>query len=127
MSIVTTEQTIEKALLGIMQHTLGLNEYGEGEAFRNHFVAGGENLKRCRELVARGYMSEHPASVISGGSPWFHVTPEGKSAVAQFSPARPPEKKLTRSQQRYRDYRRSECCESFGEWLKAGMWRGASR
>ena len=85
--------------LHILQHALGVNEYGLGEQYRNNYVGGAEE---CRPLVAMGYMTEHKASEITGGDPLFTVTDAGKKAVKNESP-KPP--KITRSQQRMMDYR----------------------
>jgi hypothetical protein len=115
--------SISKQQLSILQHSLGVDQYGAGQQYRNHYVAGGCDLVVCRELTAAGSMQEHAASAITGGSPWFSVTRKGIDEVALSSPVPPPPPKLTRSQLRYRQYLRSECCESFGEWLKFGMWR----
>lgn len=109
---------LSKELLHILQHSLGVNEYGEGEQFRNHFCAGGDDVARCRQLAEYGYMKEntriHPS--LSGGSPAFNVTPEGIDAVALQSPTKP---KLSRSKQRYQEYRDvSECYESFKHFLQ---------
>lgn len=97
--------------LEILQHSLGVDQYGQGRMFRNHFV-GGE--KECRLLVASGYMTEHPASELTGGDPWFRVTEAGKREVIEQSP-KPP--KLTRSQQRYRRFLNDDSGLSFKEWL----------
>ncbi len=88
-------------LLHILQHALGLDQHGQGTQFRNHFVAGGKDLEVCREAVAQGFMTEHAATCISGGQPWFSVTKAGVSHVASTSPSPP---KLSRSQQRYRRF-----------------------
>jgi len=45
--------------LQILQHSLGLDEYGQGEMYRNHFCAGGDDEGTCRALVALGYMRQH--------------------------------------------------------------------
>ncbi|MBN3003378.1 hypothetical protein JW897_06460 [Chromobacterium alkanivorans] len=73
-------------LLKILQHTVGVNEYGLGEQYRNHYAAGGDDVTRCRELVSAGLMREHPASEMTGGSPWFAVTAAGLAAITQHSP-----------------------------------------
>ena len=88
-----------KDQLHILQHALGVDEYGLGEQYRNHYVGGAEE---CRPLVDMGYMTEHKASEITGGDPLFTVTDKGKKAVKDESP-KPP--KITRSQQRMMDYR----------------------
>ena len=112
---MTEQQKLHPELLGILQHSLGVDEHGRGAQYRNHFVAGGENLKRCRELVGYGFMVEHKGSELTGGAPWFSVSDAGKEAVALQSP---PPPKLTRSQQRYQDYLDEDCCVTFGEWLR---------
>ena len=108
---MTTEQ------FHTLQHALGLDQYGQGSMYRNHYV-GGEN--ECRPLVAMGYMIERPASELTGGDPLFQVTEAGKQAVRAESP-KPP--KLTRGQLRYRRFLNADCGHSFGEWLK---WQGKS-
>lgn len=102
--------------LHILQHSLGLDKYGRGDPFRSFFVTGpgGDDYAMCRELVTDGLMTEHPGNALSGGSPIFTVTPAGREYVACESP-KPP--KLTRSQQRYRDYVAHDCGVSFREWL----------
>jgi hypothetical protein len=85
--------------LHILQHALGVDKFGLGEMYRNHYVGG---VDKCRALVALGYMEECKPRAISGGDPWFYVTEEGKKAMILESP-KPP--KVTRSQQRMGDYR----------------------
>lgn len=101
--------------LHILQHSLGVDQYGLGTMYRNHYV-GGE--QECRPLVALGFMIERPASELTGGDPLFQVTDAGKRAVREESP-KPP--KLTRSKQRYLRFLREDSSLKFGEWLK---WEG---
>ncbi len=111
-------------LLHILQHSLGVNEYGQGSKYRNHFCAGGKDEQKCRELVSMGLMTENKRfpSPLSGGSPVFHVTKEGEAAIEKFS-LKPP--KLTRSQKRYRRYLdMSDCFESFKHFLHWDMEGG---
>jgi hypothetical protein len=102
--------------LHILQHSLGLNEYGQGNQYRNHFVTGegSKDYPACKELVAEGLMTERAGSAISGGDSIFHVTAEGIDYVSINSP-KPP--KLTQSQQRYMDYLHADTSASFAEWL----------
>lgn len=104
--------------LHILQHSLGLDEYGQGEQYRNHFVTGeGSNdFPLCRELVAEGLMMERVGGVLSGGDSVFYVTPEGIDYVAHNSPQRP---KLTRGQKRYREWLNAESGLTFAEWIGA--------
>ena len=80
-------------LLHILQHSLGLDEHGlskgEREGYRNHYVAGGDNISRCRDLVALGLMRETRASALTGEMPCFVVTDAGRDAVREHSPPAP--------------------------------------
>jgi hypothetical protein len=100
--------------LEILQHALGLDEFGQGEMYRNRFCAGGDDEAICRELVALGYMQQHPTTEWL---PYFNcsVTDEGKEAVKRESP-KPP--KLTRSQKRYRAFLKADSGLSLREWIK---------
>ena len=100
--------------LEILQHSLGLDKYGQGEMYRNHFCAGGEDEVICRELVALGYMVQHRTTEML---PYFNcsVTDAGKEAVKRESPKAP---KLSRSQKRYREFLRADSDMKFGEWLR---------
>ena len=101
--------------LHILQHALGLDDYGRGESYRNHYVAGDDNVAVCRSLVADGLMYEYRPSVMTGDCPGFSVTMAGRAYVKEFSP-KPP--KLTRGQRRYRQWLDADSSEPFGEWLK---------
>ena len=91
---LTTEQ------LHILQHALGVDEYGQGRQYRNHFCAGGGDIGICESLISLGLMKRHKTTVVL---PDFNcsVTEAGKQAMAEQSP-KPP--KLTRSQRRYLDF-----------------------
>ena len=105
--------------LEILQHSLGLDEYGQGTMYRNHFCAGVDDEAVCRELVALGYMEQHPTT---DWLPYFNcsVTKAGKAAVRSESP-KPP--KLTRGQQRYIEFLKADTGESFSQWLKDARFR----
>lgn len=110
---------VSGSLLGILQHSLGCDEFGQGAMSRNHFVTnpGGHDGKLCLQLVAVGFMRDCGSrGELTGGDSLFVVTDEGKQAMLRSSP-KPP--KMTRSQRRYRDFLRSDCGLSFGEWLKS--------
>ena len=109
---------LTSAQLHILQHALGVDEYGQGEMYRNHFCAGDADEPICRELVAMGYMQQHRTT---DWLPYFNcsVTEAGKQAVQEQSP-RPP--KLTSAQKRYREWLNIADVYpdwTFGEWLKA--------
>lgn len=102
----------------ILQHALGVDQYGQGRMYRKHYVGSEEE---CRPIVALGYMTEHPASEITGGDAWFRVTDAGKAAMLAASP-KPP--KLSRSQKRYRAFLAADCGHTFKEWLRWQNVRG---
>lgn len=108
--------------LHILQHSLGLDKYGDGSQYRNHFVTGpgSRDFDDCRALVADGLMTERAGNALSGGDSVFFVTPKGTDFVALNSPAKPPAPKLTRSQKRYRAWLDADCGLSFAEWLGVG-------
>lgn len=104
--------------LEILQHALGVDKYGIPPRYsegRNHFCAGVGDEPTCRELVALGYMVEmEPRKWL----PYFNVrvTDAGKVAMREASP-KPP--KLSRSQQRYREFLNADSDMSFFEWMKS--------
>lgn len=105
--------------LHILQHSLGVDQYGQGEQYRNRFVTGEGSTDHptCMALVDAGLMTRHDGSSLPfGGMDLFYVTDAGKAFVAQNSPEPP---KLTRSQQRYRRYLDADSSASFGEWLRS--------
>jgi len=106
--------------LHILQHSLGVGDYGDKPSHRNHFVTGegGSDYKICIALADKGLMKIRPMNkALTGGDDCFVVTPKGIDYVAFNSPMRPPEPKMTRSQKNYQDFLRSECNESFAEWM----------
>jgi hypothetical protein len=108
------------AQLHVLQHALGVDQYGQGGMYRNHFCAGGADETLCRELVALGYMKTWPHADERGevpGYPYYNcsVTEEGKAAMLRESPAAP---KLTRSQRRYRAYLKADTGFSFREFME---------
>lgn len=99
--------------LEILQRALGVDVFGQGSMYRNHFCAGGGDETTCRELVAMGYMETFTRSYL----PYYNctVTESGKAAMLAQSP-KPP--KLTRGQKRYRQFLNADSGISFREWLK---------
>lgn len=108
---------MEASHLHILQHSLGLDQYGRGSYYRNHFVTGpgSDDHADCVALVSLGLMSRRSGNQLSGGDDVFTVTVEGKAAVRVHSPHPPV---LTRSQQRYQDYLDADSSLAFIDWLK---------
>lgn len=105
------------AQLHILQHTLGLDEYGRGNSRRNHFVADDDN--HCQDLVELGLMALAPMPrELTGGCLCYSVTPLGVQTVQDQSPEPP---KLSRSKQRYQEFLDADTGVRFGDWTrKAG-------
>lgn len=103
--------------LHILQHSLGLDQFGRGRQYRNYFVTGegSDDFPVCMALVEQGLMTRRPGTSITGWDDLFTVTSAGIKYVADNSPAPP---KLTRSQQRYEDFLAEDGSLTFGEWLK---------
>lgn len=109
-----------QAQLHILQHSLGVDQLGQGKQYRNHFCAGGSDEAICRELVSLGYMRTWSNANAEGRTevfPYFNcsVTDAGKEAMRRESPEPP---KLTRSQIRYRRFLSHDSGMSFGGWMK---------
>ncbi|RWC28127.1 MAG: hypothetical protein EOS70_27845 [Mesorhizobium sp.] len=114
---------MKPAHLHILQHSLGLDQYGRGTSTRDHFVTGegSEDHAACVELVELGFMIRRAAVEMFGGDDFFRVTPAGKKAAIENSEAPP---KVSRSKQRYADYLYEDSCRPFGDWLK---WKERQR
>ncbi len=104
--------------LQILQHSLGCDQYGRGEMYRNQFAtdpncADGVD---CEALVALGLMESAGPIDIWSGLTLYRVTPAGKSAMLEQSPSPP---KRSRSQQNYIDFLNADCGLTFIEYLKS--------
>lgn len=121
--------------LHILQHALGLDDYGRDsrgrpprdieEPYRNRFVTS-EDTKDwalCMEHHDAGRMTKHGPGALFGGSTsyCFCVTETGLAFVRERSP-KPP--KQTRAQKRYDEWLDADSVLTFGEWLKARRYRG---
>lgn len=104
-------------LLHILQHSLGVDQYGRGQQYRNRFVTrpGSDDFPKCLELVSLGLMRDHGAQTLASGDHCFTVTAEGKVAMHMNSPTPP---KLSRSQKRYQEFLEADSGLSFKDWLK---------
>jgi hypothetical protein len=105
--------------LHLLQHSLGVGDYGDKPSPRNHFCTGpgSTDFDNCRALVADGLMTEHAGNALSGDDSIFHVTPAGVDYVALHSPARP---KVSRGKQRYSRY--LEYGDGFESFLNFCRW-----
>ena len=103
--------------LHILQHSLGLDQYGRGTFYRNRFVtgAGSKDHADCMALVELGHMTRVANVKMFGGDDYFTVTETGKRAAVENSPAPP---KLTRSQQNYQGWLNYDSDMSFMDYVK---------
>lgn len=108
-------------VLHILQHSLGVDQFGCGRRYRNHFVTGegSDDYPSCMEAVALGLMTRRDGSELTGGDYLFLVTRDGDRFVTDHSPAPPPEPKLTRSQKRYQRYLNADSNLSFSQWIRS--------
>lgn len=94
--------------LHILQHSLGLDRYGRGTMYRNHFVAGNGSTDHtlCESLAALGLMKAATTNpdLIGDNSTCFIVTAAGMNYVQENSEKAPPPPKLSRGQKRYRHW-----------------------
>jgi hypothetical protein len=107
--------------LHILQHALGLDDYGQGDTYRNRYVVGPDcdSWDLCMAHREAGRMLRHGPSDLFGGSTsyCFTVTETGKAYVREHSP-KPP--KVSRAKARYRAWLKVGDLISFGDWLKNG-------
>lgn len=117
--------TLTPNQLHILQHAHGLDQYGQGRDYRNHYCdrAGSPDYPDLLELVTAGLMINHGSISLSGGDSVFTVTSEGRKAIREQSP-KPP--KISRSRARYLQWLKEDCSHTFGEWLKLQKHRKES-
>jgi hypothetical protein len=118
---------IEKELLQILQHSIGVDQYGQGEQYRNHFATGpgGKDFEKCQELESLGLMEDLGKRSMWGDMHCFVVTPKGIDTVALESPTPP---KISKSKARYKEYLDSaDCFENFRDFLRYDTERRRER
>ncbi|WP_277969267.1 hypothetical protein [Sphingomonas echinoides] len=103
--------------LHILQHSLGVDQYGQGEQYRSHFATdvGSIDHRDCMALFEAGLMKRRASVKMYGGMDAFFVTDEGRAFVAANSP---PPPKLTRSQRRYQAWLDADCNLSFIDYCR---------
>ena len=86
-------------ILSILQHALGVDSFGRGEMYRNHFVAGPghSDFDTCMKATHDGLLAHRENEHVVGGH-IFTVTLSGKQYVRECSP-RPDRKQ--RAKDRY--------------------------
>lgn len=85
---VKVYRELSKQELQILQHALGVDEFGREQVYRNYFAAGPDDIPTCQALIEMGYMRQVATTVMF---PDFNcrVTEEGKAAVLRKSPKLP--------------------------------------
>lgn len=113
--------------LHILQHALGVNEYGQSShrpnsddfhgCYRNRFITSPDcpDGLQCQALVSQGLMQDHGSQSLAGGMHCYTVTDAGYLAMKDASPKRP---KISRSKQRYQRFLRADgVFDSFKDFL----------
>lgn len=103
---------LSESQLHILHHTLGLTPERR-DSYRNHFLAGPghHDMPDLEALEAAGFVERRGAPKFCRENDiMFFVTDAGQTVAIDNLPEPP---KLTS----YQEYLRSECCESFAEWL----------
>lgn len=103
--------------IGLLQHTLGLNERRR-EPYRNYFVAGSghSDMRHLEALECAGLMERRPApKFLADGDVVFAATDAGREAAIAALPEIEPPRKRTRHQ----EYLDADGCagDSFTEFL----------
>lgn len=95
-----TPEQIATGLLHILQHSLGVDKFGRGDQYRNHFVTGEGSIDHplCMMAVEQGLMTRHAGNALTGEMDLFLVTDAGRVFVARHSPK--PDRKQ-RAKDRY--------------------------
>lgn len=103
--------------LHILQHALGLDDFGRGTSYRNHYVCGEDcdSWPLLVDHVNAGRMTRHGPREVFGGSYCFVVTEAGREYVRSNSPVAP---KPSPSKRRYQRFLDADSGLSFGEWMK---------
>lgn len=116
------ESEVKHEILHILQHALGVDQYGRGIQYRNHFVTGpgSKDWDLCNEAVSEGMMLRNEPREIYGNDYNFQVTQFGRQFMASKS-LQPP--RLTRSQLRYRRFCEIDGGFTFKEWIQNGWYK----
>lgn len=106
--------------LHILQHSLGLDQYGRGSEYRNRFVTGpgSKDWDDCQTLVSGACMYDHGPMSIAGGMHCFQVTDWGRLKMQEQNPEPP---KISKAKQRYHEWMAvGECYQdwNFIDWLR---------
>lgn len=105
-------------VLPILQHALGVDRFGRGNMYRDHFVAGPghADYDTCMTAAEAGLMRRYDAPHLCGGV-LFIVTEAGRAYVRAESP-RPDRRQLARDRYaRFLDVRDIFPDLTFGQFL----------
>jgi len=107
-------------LLHILQHSLGVDQFGRGNQYRNHFVTGEDSTDHptCMEATDGGLMTRHAGNTLTGDMDLFRITEAGKRYVAVNSP-KPDRKQKNRDRySRFLDLSDVMPDLTFGDFLR---------
>lgn len=114
------EKLVDKESLGILQHTTGIDRYGDRRDKRNFFGIrpGDGDYDICVKLTKSGHMKNNGSRPeIFGTEVFFSATRLGIDTARSEAEEMPAFKKKTRSQENYAEFASFDPGYSFAEWL----------
>jgi hypothetical protein len=116
---------LTESQLHIIQHSLGLDQYGRGREYRNHFVTGpgSSDFADCEALVDGNCMVVRRNLPLAGGpgNNCYTVTNWGRRKMHEQSPE---PSKVSKSKKRYLEYLEvADCFDGFRDWLRYKQFR----
>ena len=92
----TPDPLLDDKSLHILRHSLGMDDNGHGNMYRNHYVAGPghHSYDRLLALVQSGHMEKGDAcKFLPSGDEVFYVTEKGRAVAFVPEPPLPPAKR----------------------------------
>lgn len=111
---------MSERILSILQHSLGVDKFGRGTQYREHFVTGEGSIDYpiCMEAERLGLMTRHAGNALTGEMDLFLVTDAGRAFVAEHSP-RPDRRQKARDRySRFLDISDVMPDLTFGDFLR---------
>lgn len=109
----------DAAILEVLQHALGVDRFGRGSMYRDHFVAGPghSDFDTCLAATERGLMQRYENKHVIGGNV-FVVTDQGRQFVLARSPKPDRKQKARDRYSRYLDLADVLPDLTFGDFLR---------
>jgi len=105
--------TLSTEQIHILRHSLGLDDNGHGNEYRNYYCTG-PDCTGYNDLINLAVAGLMELGRIDGNNHFYFVTDAGKAEARKGV----VHKRLTRAQERYRRFLDADCGLPFGQWLK---------